>query len=42
MNTCKKVVPGFEKRGLTCGDFISDEMRKVHLKMKAYEKENTK
>jgi hypothetical protein len=42
MNSCKKVVPGFEKRGLTCGEFISDEMKKTYQEMKIYEKENAK
>ena len=42
MKACKKMVPGFEKRGLTCGDFISDEMRKAYLEMKTYKKESAK
>ena len=42
MNSCKKIVPGFEKRELTCSDFISDEMKKTYQEMKTYEKESKK
>jgi hypothetical protein len=42
MLSCQKVVPGFEKRGLKCGDFVSNEIKKTYLEMKSYEKEANK
>lgn len=42
MLSCQKVVPGFEKRDLKCGDFVSDEMKRTYLEMKSYEKEGRK
>jgi hypothetical protein len=42
MNTCEKVVPGFEKRGLKCRDFVSGEMKRTYKEMKTYKKESAK
>ena len=38
MRDCEKVVPGFEKKGMKCKDFITDDMRKVYSQMKQHKK----
>lgn len=35
--SCDKIVPGFEKKGLRCKDFISAEIKKVYKEMKNYQ-----
>lgn len=42
MNSCEKIVPGFKKKGLTCRDFVSAEMKQTYQEMKAYKKEISK
>ena len=36
--SCNKVVPGFERKGLKCKDFISKEMEKAYSEMKNYQR----
>ena len=33
LTTCDKLVPGFERRQLKCGDFVSAEMHKAYQEM---------
>ena len=40
--SCDKVVPGFEKKGQKCRDFISKEIKKAYLEMKKYRGEDKK
>ena len=35
LSKCDRVVPGFERRGLKCPSFISDEMKKAYSEMLA-------
>ena len=36
--SCNKVVPGFEKKGLKCKDFLSKEMEKSYSEMKNFQR----
>lgn len=36
MERCDKVVPGFEKKGVKCKDFVSAEMKNAYRQMKTY------
>jgi len=40
MVKCDKIVPGFERRGVKCKEFVSDEMKQAYQQMKQY-KERT-
>lgn len=37
--SCRKIVPGFEKRKLICPDFVSGDMREAYSEMRAFERE---